>query len=1330
MQKNKKVFWLNVGLVNLSIPFVIASCNPSNNNKKENTVSTDVATNSSFNPGVHTLKKESESVNFDDRKPSIPNENKEVNTNKVPDEINKNLDNKIETSSRENVNKDTNENDKNIDNLDNKIETSNYTNNNEDHEEKINDIIEIIKPNIQDEYIYLDELEFVNTPFYKINKNISYGNQKLELKINGKYKSFIKGIGAHANNSVNPNFAIVDISNKNYKYFEAYYGVNPSFRGKATGMKFEISGSYDNENWEVLTKDEESLTEESEAKKVKFDVGSYNFIKFNFINTGSRNSYNHGTIADGIFYKENYHKVFHENIENLLNVDEYNKLLRSFDYQNKALNIKSIENEIIKKEFLAKLPKEDVLNVINTNENYYDAAKWLFSNDADAKSLFNEYARFYDLGWRSHGNFARTFKLLLDLIIEHKADFTTNYVEKKEWLKTNVERKHVYQKLAAATAIIFAEDLRDNFNYQSNNFLTRYRIFKELRQEDDLEDQKEHLKKMKDALDMLNSHEDKNQKEITRLQNIIAKLEEQLRLNVIHPKLNIELFDNLSVEHMRWVVNANSADEEIKWLNWMSRRRSNFDGRFSIGGYDFVSYTTGDAHDKYYKKHELYQGDKSATAIEEWNKMDLKWSLSKFGIKNDGIPRNWVRFEVGQVCSGISFNGVAVLSSTGYPSTVVGQPGHAAYLNLKFTEGNLNNYWNIDNKVGGWNQAEKGERMMLNWRSKRDGNDYFENNVNYIQLAEQALNIKNRDKFYESNLYLSLEFEDMTFEQKEELYKKTLSVFSGNYNAWDKLVRLYKSDISKKTDEQIKQFAIDLILALKGNVFVYRTLLKSLMDSKSEDASLKFTVDHLVSEQIKHDGLLGKEDRLDYWILKEQSRQALNNQVGELASFSFDGTDDPLLVGTDTKQAIVFNIIYHNSASRFRYSLDCGVTWHSTDQRVHKLTDAELAELFKNECDLLVGIYGTETTFNIKINKVVLERKNYNFNELQRRVVGENAEKLVWTYDNHLSTSQWKTFDQELPLKNENTTIYVKMLAKMSDFESNTIPYLITAYDKDSDLFIRNNTYILTASKSQGGLDIKFANDGLENKYYHSIYSGLPVEELAFKYEFNAPQRVDYIDYLPHNGNGTILEADIMVSDDDKTYEKIGTYSGNSARQWKKINVKMTKAYKYLKIQATKVHGDKYLNANELNLFGYSAKYSKMETSEFEYKTNSEENNSYSKLSNAFNNNPYIIWHSKYDRSLKDSTYIEIDFKDNQNIDSIKLSPRQDVSSGFITKVNILVKEGNEWVSFKENYTMDADSKTKKIAINKDNIKGIKLELKGSNDEHYALSNIEILKKI
>lgn len=71
------------------------------------------------------------------------------------------------------------------------------------------------------------------------------------------------------------------------------------------------------------------------------------------------------------------------------------------------------------------------------------------------------------------------------------------------------------------------------------------------------------------------------------------------------------VFDRLPVEFMRWVFNSQTRDEEIEWLNYLSRRRRGFldvsqkkltDKRneaYSWGGYDFLPYTTADAHDKY-----------------------------------------------------------------------------------------------------------------------------------------------------------------------------------------------------------------------------------------------------------------------------------------------------------------------------------------------------------------------------------------------------------------------------------------------------------------------------------------------------------------------------------------------------------------------------------------------------------------------------------------------------------------------------------------------------------------------------------------------------------
>ncbi len=112
--------------------------------------------------------------------------------------------------------------------------------------------------NIDKDYVYLSDLNYVNDLTYvksgyylRLDKNSSSG--LITVNIDGKKKSFIKGISAWATSNI-----VYDLQDYDYDYdyFTAYLGVDAKETSTYynSGVTFKISTSNDGENWnDVLT---------------------------------------------------------------------------------------------------------------------------------------------------------------------------------------------------------------------------------------------------------------------------------------------------------------------------------------------------------------------------------------------------------------------------------------------------------------------------------------------------------------------------------------------------------------------------------------------------------------------------------------------------------------------------------------------------------------------------------------------------------------------------------------------------------------------------------------------------------------------------------------------------------------------------------------------------------------------------------------------------------------------------------------------------------------------------------------------------------------------
>lgn len=262
--------------------------------------------------------------------------------------------------------------------------------------------------------------------------------------------------------------------------------------------------------------------------------------------------------------------------------------------------------------------------------------------------------------------------------------------------------------MAFAIAIVYVNKVTDSIKhniYSDPN--TRYSIYKKMHNEYDLEDKKHFAKLLRERI-AANKYVEKphpaksdiNQalpanvkKEYEKL---ATRLESEVTQGIKSPKMSKNVFDRLPVEFMRWVFNSQTRDEEIEWLNYLSRRRGGFldvsqkkltdkqNEAYSWGGYDFLPYTTADAHDKYYNANKL-NDPSSAEATKAYNDADFWYELKRFNIPNDKAMRYWITMTAGQVCYGISKQGSSMIASLGIPTTHFGQPGHSAYFGFDST---------------------------------------------------------------------------------------------------------------------------------------------------------------------------------------------------------------------------------------------------------------------------------------------------------------------------------------------------------------------------------------------------------------------------------------------------------------------------------------------------------------------------------------------------------------------------------------------------------------------------------------------------------------------
>lgn len=264
-------------------------------------------------------------------------------------------------------------------------------------------------------------------------------------------------------------------------------------------------------------------------------------------------------------------------------------------------------------------------------------------------------------------------------------------------------------------------------------------------------------------------------------------------------KLDNEIFESLTIEEMRFVMNNIIDDEEIEWLNDYTNQNG------SRNPYSYINYTFEYDYSisKYY----------DPANFEQWDK---KYNLSKYNITyQTGYPKLWIVFEEGGVCGALSKTGSNIWGSYGVPSSVVGQPGHAAYIYYSL-DGNGNGVWNLYNDIFGWQQSSRAEklriRMLNGWGNGSYASQYP---VPYILLAQE---IATTLKYYPLPMYDLLNLIETSIETTE--YKVSLNVLltksltegtkaTSNETIQETAVRAVANYLLGNTKSEIASFSFD-----------------------------------------------------------------------------------------------------------------------------------------------------------------------------------------------------------------------------------------------------------------------------------------------------------------------------------------------------------------------------------------------------------------------------------------------------------------------------------------------------------------------------------------
>ncbi len=1010
-------------------------------------------------------------------------------------------------------------------------------------------------PYNSDTHIYLSDIDYRSDstvePGYYIRKDKNGEGGFISVNTKDGKKTFIKGISAWATSNV-----IYDLTNLNYDYFVSYVGVDSSQISDYynSGVRITIYTSVDGENWNPAYTSEIKKGWDN-ADKVEISLKNEDGSKVNYLrlyayeNGDSWYSQWHddAVYADAMLIKEGYQNEFKES--NIIKtvagynneLENYKDAIKNGDFS----NLESYESTLLKKEFVKRANYDILQALINYSKDYEKIINWLF-NDKEA-------LEFYVLGGEADGNYGTSLKVLNELYNMYHEDFNDPVNGK------------LYKKMAITLSLTHSTSVglwvsgapEDPDDPNGSNAFRRYLIYKEL---------------------------------------------------YLANRLDNNIFTDLTVEEMRYVMNNIIDDEEIKWLNDYTKRND----KDNIGTktlsqpnsaknpYTYINYT----FDYDYSKSMYYD----ETQKDIWNNKvhNNSEKLVNYGFKNfnvtykTGFPKLWIVFEEGSVCGGLSKTGSNIQGVYGVPSTVISQPGHAAYIYM-YKNASGEKLWTMYNDVSGWGQSGKTEklsvRMPNGWGS---GNYVGSYPATYILLSQSALNEYDTYKKAEEIMMTTDLFTD-DYVAVKGIYEKALEEEKINLDAYLGLIDTYKK--MNASDIEYQELAVKIMTNYKYYPLPMNDLLELIMTNiKSND--IKTDLSNKRTALLNEVKDLKQEKVSDYNQVQAASQVAtyLLQENKPLAKFSFED------------KTITLNEKYLSNPT-WKYSVDSNNFSKEVSGLTYTLTDEEV-DLIHEETEILIKIIGqNDIIYEIPIEKPIVppalsfsDIDNKINTEIKNAPKGYSAEALEYRLE---GSETWHKLSDGYDFSG-NKNVEIRIGRHGAFVASDSVIFNFTAIGESEKYLYVNDLGIKDFSSEYTKTEDNKAQNVLDNNndtLWHTDWDGKDYDRYITLEVKGDPVYITALEYVPRQGstNGIVTKAQVLTSMDGENYTEVETttnleWAVNNQSKYA-IFKKPIKA-KYVRLKALENAGDgrSFMSAAEIRLFEDStAKI--MPSAEVEYST-------------------------------------------------------------------------------------------------------------------------------
>lgn len=308
--------------------------------------------------------------------------------------------------------------------------------------------------------VYLSDLNFITSNRWSyvswgsLNKDLPPEGNVITLKVDNKNKTFIKGVGMHAEAQLT-----VDISAFSQKYtrFISKAGVDASRGTNGNGVWFKVSVSKDGETWENLIEKSSVQKGNTEALDIDVNVAGYKYLRIYADNNGNESA-DHAVLGDAKFVTTDYVPVELPEYDKVHPLEHYDNILKNHDVE---YNMEKNYKTILEREFVRKVGYDTIKNLTSIEtKKYRNLFDWILSSDEVLEQVIEV------------GEFQST------KFINNLADLYEKYQNER-----NNPNWYVYQKMMIALSAAHSSDplltpLRFG-GYNNYNVLTRFEVLKD-----------------------------------------------------------------------------------------------------------------------------------------------------------------------------------------------------------------------------------------------------------------------------------------------------------------------------------------------------------------------------------------------------------------------------------------------------------------------------------------------------------------------------------------------------------------------------------------------------------------------------------------------------------------------------------------------------------------------------------------------------------------------------------------------------------------------------------------------------------------------------------